>query len=362
MNKVVQFADWVREIRSRIPGFVAGMSVPSSPGRYKFSLSGDIIPESTHWGLGQSTFAARILYIFGLLDDLKRGEISKYILSFKGKDDYVYDREIESRSRFPRFVSAVKSLSPRLYLTYTSKFAETRQAYAALINLGQPILLPRMLKAFDRKSIHEFVAGLNWQNPWGAASQINHLIFFIHFSEYLSADEKKSALDSIEDSLQGYRRADGSFYRKGDLPDINLRIGSAMKIFMGLSLVNRAGPWVNKEIYDLAFKFSGNCNACELFNANYVLYACSKRMAVDREELASSVLSRIGSLREHYWPDYGAFSFYPGKAGTVYYSAVVSKGFAEPDMHGTAMLSWSIFILSAMLGVNQELGLKEPVL
>lgn len=362
MNKLIQFEDWICDVRNQIPLFIREMSVPSSPGRFKFSLSGDVIPEDKHWGLGQTTFVARILYIFGLLDDVKRRELSEYILSFKGRDGYIYDREIEIRSRLPRFVSAIKYLKPHLYFSHTSKFAETRQAYAALINLGRPVAPPRMLETFDGKSIQKFIHSLNWKNPWGAASQVNHLLFFVHFSALFNSDERKRVLDDIEDSLYVYKRVDGSFYLKGDAPDINLKIGAAMKILMGLALINRAGSWVSREIYDLAFQFSGYCDACELFNTNYVLYICSKHLIVNRDLLVSRVLLRADNLREHYWPVHGGFSFHPKRAGSVYYSALVSKGLPEPDMHGTAMLTWGVYILSAMLGIDRNNGLNEPIL
>jgi hypothetical protein len=362
MDKLFLFQEWLYDVRRKMPGFVEGMAVPSCPGRFKFSFSGDVIPREKHWGLAQTTFAVRALLIFGLLSDLHRKEMSRYISSFRSQDGFIYDNEISSRSRLPRLASALRNLNPQIFFNYSSKFAETRQALAALINLGEPIRVPRILPSLDKVSINKFIGDLNWRSPWGAASQINHLIFFTYFDNTLSDVEKKYVFDAVEDALQQYKRSDGAFYVQGRTPPTNQRIGSAMKIFMGLSLANRQNNWVSKDIYNLALTFTEKCDACELFNANYILYVCSRHLNINKDELISRMLSNADKLRDYYWPDYGGFSFYPQRAGTTYYFAKISKGLPEPDLHGTAMLTWGIYIIAATLGIEKKAGLIEPIL
>ena len=66
--------------------------------------------------------------------------------------------------------------------------------------------------------------------------------------------------------------------------------------------------------------------------------------------------------KQFFYPKYSAFSFNKNKSSVGYYGARLSKGFNEPDLHGTAMFIWGILIASKALSIDCELGLRTPIL
>ncbi len=62
---------------------------------------------------------------------------------------------------------------------------------------------------------------------------------------------------------------------------------------------------------------------------------------------------------DYYWPGYGGFSFYKDRANDIYYGKKITKGLAEPDIHGTAMFVWGIALIDKIL--NLGLNFKIPL-
>ena len=70
-------------------------------------------------------------------------------------------------------------------------------------------------------------------------------------------------------------------------------------------------------------------------------------------------IQRIQLYQEHYWEDHGAFSFQNGKANSTYYNATISRGLAEPDIHGTVMFINGIALIADLLEIREKLGIKD---
>jgi len=355
-----EFIEFARVLKKQMPLFVKSMENQNELGKYRFSYSGDIPSQDIHWGLGQSTFAARILYIFDALDQNKKEHIVKYIQTFKQKDGSYYDNYVAKSTLISRFLRAVKNVNLEYLTNKINKRAETRQALATLITLDKE---PDDFKDIDLKNIDvaNYFKNLDWTKPWGAGSHINHLIFFVKYSSLLNENAKDKIYIEIENYLKELKHKDG-FYNKNAKPSNSEKIGALMKILMGLSLIDKEKEFVQQNFIDFALDEMIACDACENFNTLYVLYYCNKHLDYRRGDIEKFALREVSNWMNYYHEKHGAYSFYQGKSGTVYYGAKMSKGLNEPDLHGSAMFAWGILIVAEILGLKEELGLKSPVL
>ena len=57
-------------------------------------------------------------------------------------------------------------------------------------------------------------------------------------------------------------------------------------------------------------------------------------------------------IYENYFPDLGGFSYFKNKSQIHYYGVKISKGFDEPDIHGTLLLLWAISMISDFRNEN----------
>ena len=107
-----EFQQWIRELQTSIPRFVKNMEVPEKPGKYRLSWSGDIPPSSAHWGLGQATFAARVLLIFDALTPVTTRDLAAYILSFEHWNGALYDDYVQKVTRRQRWRDGLRQKKP----------------------------------------------------------------------------------------------------------------------------------------------------------------------------------------------------------------------------------------------------------
>ena len=359
-----RFCEWIDELKRKVPVFVNNMKNAEQPGRYRLSWSGDIVPAHIHWGLAQTTFATRVLLILDTLTNTARHDLTKYILSFSHRNGLIYDEYVQKVTRYQRWFNGIKQRKLDILLNKPNKWAETRQAYAALINLGSKLNRTFHIIELDKTSIKKYINRLDWNNPWGAASCVNHLVFFIHFGSTISEGRKQEFFNYIEQCLKPFQRDDGGFYLKNSQTRTNQKIGSTMKILMGISLIGREYNWIQESHIDLALDSTHeNNDACINFNTIYVLTKALEHTSYRQEEAINFLFRAISVWKkDYYWKKLGAFSFYKGRATSNYYGAQITRGLSEPDLHGTAMFCWGIYIIAKALKIHEECGLREPVL
>ena len=216
---------------------------------------------------------------------------------------------------------------------------------------------------FTPKRIQQYIEQLAWSNPWGAASHVNHLLFFLVYDNTLADGEKQALITLVERCLSPFQRDDGAFYPQHAVPKMHQKIGSAMKILMGMSLAGRVQNWVQPALIDLLLEASREDNACVDFNTIYALTRALTYTPYRQEEAREFLLNTLSVWKnEYYWDDYGAFSFFKQKATTTYYGAPVTRGLPEPDLHGTAMFCWGVYIIAEALGIAETSALHEPIL
>lgn len=356
------FYNWVVELKEKTPIFVSQMENINIPGKYRLTLSGDLINEKVHWGLAQTTFATRILYIFNKLNDYQSENNFKYIKTFQEENGAIYDHAIKIRS-FPRRVYAtLRGANISEFFFYNAiERAETRQAIAALLNLNK--IPDKIYKKIPQTSnaVKKYLKNLNWN--FGAGSNINHLLFFTYVNSKLSNDEKAKIVDLVENYIKDYHQENGLFYNSGVSNDIHQRITFTMKIIMGLTIFNRQNKWINENLFNTLTESLNPIHACQNFNPILLL----SEISTSKKEKLSLVQNKVLEYAERwkndfYFPEHGGFSFNKNKSSISYYGAKISKGYNEPDLHGTAMFVWGVLLVAKILGIKDELGLKIPIL
>ena len=114
-----------------------------------------------------------------------------------------------------------------------------------------------------------------------------------------------------------------------------------------------------ERLIDLCLNTINDGHACNHFNIICVLYYCRKLTDHRKNEIIDYATKRIQLYLEHYWEEYGSFSFFRGKTGSIYYNAKVSKGLSEPDIHGTVMFVNGIALIADLLGIREKLDLND---
>jgi len=357
---ITEIEELLFNIKENTPLFVRRLEDVSCKGKYHFSLSGDIPRQGIRWGLGQSAFAARILYILGALSSDESCNIAEYINTFSHDDGSYYDEYIARATSIRRILLSIKYLNKDHLFNTLNKRAETRQAQAALINLGKK---PKEYNGIDINQINvkDYFGRLDWCKPWASGSHINHLIFFINYSNELTEKRKCELLDQIEEQLEFILNKNSLLHEGGNLP-FNQIIGGLMKILMGLSLVGREAGWVKEKYIDMCLEKSETADACVNFNNLYVLSVSSKHIDYRCDDIKQFMLNEVDRWMKNFYPEHNAFSFYERQAGSMYYGAKVTRGLDEPDMHGTAMYIWGLLLVSDALKLTDKLGFSHPVL
>jgi len=358
----MQDIKWIFELKEKVSQFLEEIKVKKVPGFFHYSLSGDLYDENIKWGLGNTVFAVKIYYTLNLLNDLSSDEkktIANFIKSFQKEDGTIYDPLIKRRALFRNFLSAVKHLDFSNAFGQKTIIAETRQSISALKLLGRKPKIP--FKKFPKtiKEIEKHLLTLNWQKPWGAGSHFSHLIFFLDNSDLTNKEKLNNFAIDWVNKLQNSN--DGS-WSKGD-PSLQQKINGAMKIITGLKVANKMNFQYPEKIIDLCLSAKNDEHACDNFNIIYVLHYANKITDGNYKikEIKEFAQERLKIYKNYYFPEIGGLSFLPHKANVYYYGAKITKGLNEPDIHGTCMFLWGISIITQILEIDKEVGIKEQI-
>ncbi len=336
--------DWLSDLKPKLKFFVESMS-ENNYGYFRYSYSGDLYNSSIKWGLGNSVFATKILYIIDALNELpveKKLNLINSIQRF-GKGAYYYDPIISGFGKKKQLKKWLR-LIPRQELSTTENKhrAESRQTFAALYLLEA---LPK--KPFGHipktpSGIETYLESFDWAFPWAAGSHFSHLLFFLKANQTFF----KQRIDNT--TLINYAKqwvdrvqspSDGCWYRGADV-SMQEKINGAMKVITGLHAAQIYEIPYAKKLIDTALMGANDREACSNFNIAYVLCSCLQcEPTYRRNEIEDFLLERVQIYRQYYYPTYGGFSFNPNRANTVYYGRKISQGKDEPDIHGTIMFT-----------------------
>lgn len=356
--------NWIFELKEKVPQFLERLKGEKIKGFFHYSLSGDLYDENIKWGLGNAVFAAKILYMLNALTDEDCDSISAFITSFQDSEGYIHDPMVQKKSRLRRFLSSIKHYDFNNLWNEQTKRAETRQSFAALRCMGRRPNIPYLHIPYTKDGITKYINQLDWTKPWGAGSHVSHLLFFLNNNNkifYVYKNETEELINHAIVVVNRYQQRDGSWYAHGiDMP-IYQKINGAMKIMTAYETAEK-DDFANPEgLIDLCLSTINDGHACNNFNIVCILYHCSKKTKYKRTEIESYFLERLKLYKEHYWLEHGGFSFFKRRANDIYYGAKVSKGLAEPDIHGTVLFLWGIVLISKILNLNNDLNFKVPI-
>lgn len=328
------------------------------PGFYHYSYSGDYLPEFLHWGLGNSVFALKIMYTLGQFETNKsKAQIIQYIKTFE-TEGYYTDPYIQLLSTPLRFLSSAKNRRIE-YLSYKqTKRAETRQSINALNLTGEQVNYPSEDIPKTATCVEQFIDGLNWQQPWNAGSHFSHLIFMLKNSQL---PERNQLIQCAINHLNRYQQPDGSWYYQST--SLQQKVNGAMKVITGLKIADETIPLhAPKKLVDTCLAASNDDHACDNFNIIYVLKNASKQLNHNYrfKEIQQFAENRLSIYQNYYYPDLGGFSFLPHQANRIYYGAPITKGRAEPDIHGTLMFLWGISLIQQLIKLPIQLNEHQP--
>ncbi len=351
--------DWLYELRENVPRFLVAQRGHTVPGFYHYSYSGDLAPEKVHWGLGNTTFALKILYALNLLDSEGHDfpDMANFIRSFEDREGYIFDPLVARRAWLIEKAIALRSWHFNNFWHQQTKRAETRQAISSLGLIGEKpgktfIDFPK-----TPQEVRSYLTHLEWIRPWGAASHFSHLLFFLHNSElHNKAELIAQAVDWVNE-LQHSK--DGAWYR--GQPNIQQKINGAMKVITGFKVIDYHHTEHLQPLIDLCLAAQNDTHACDNFNIVYVLAYAHLQLPTYRvADIQDFIRRRLEIYRtHHYFPEQGGFSFLPRKANMYYYGAKLSRGLSEPDIHGTALFLWGVCMSAKLLHLKEELGLRE---
>ncbi len=356
--------EWFPDLKENVLRFLQSLQSRTRPGFYRYSYSGDLFNETLHWGLGNSVFAAKILYMLDSLTDQDRKNISSFINSFQDTKGYIFDPVVQKKSFIRRWYYALRSLDFNNLWNEMTRRAETRQSFAALRCLGKRPENPYLHIPYTKEGIERYINSLNWEKPWGAGSHVSHLLFFLHNNRVLFNVHQNDTDELIDFALEitnHYLREDGSWYATGvDMP-MHERVNAAMKMMTAYDAAERNDFFCPEKLIDLCMATINDGHACNNFNIICVLYHCSRKTDYRISEIKEYCLKRLEIYKKHYWPEYGGFSFFERQANRVYYGAKISCGLKEPDIHGTVLFLWGITLITKILGLADTINLKVPI-
>ena len=352
----------VADIKSKLPGFLEKME-GTVPGSYRYSLSGDLFPANYHFGLGNTVFAVRTKFILNMIGREDLIDAATYIKSFQTIDGYIFDPTVMRKSAFRRWYYAGRTLDFNNFFNEQTKRAETRQSLETLGYLGirSDIIFQNIPSTSEQ--VKKYIHSLNWKSPWGASSHISHLLFFLKYNQILFHHSLNNIGDLIKEVIEEINKyqqqEDGSWYDPSVRLPPSEKVNSAMKMMIAHRAAGDYEFRYPERLIDLCLNTINDGHACNHFNIICVLYYSSKLTDHRKNEMIDYAIKRIQLYQEHYWEDHGAFSFQKGKANSTYYNAKISRGFAEPDIHGTVMFLNGIALIADLLEIREKLGIKD---
>ena len=302
MGNIMDKLIWLEEVKSNIPSFLKKLKVDNT-GFYKFSIEGDIYGPECNWGLGQAVYASKLYYMLNdpILLSQNQDQLSNFILKFSKPDGMIYDSFISQKSFFKRIKNLFFKRDFGNIFNAKTNLAETRQAYAALMCLGNsPTDRIRIIKP-EEDFFEDYLNKLDWTHPYAAGSHFSHLLYFLQMEKSffnLSSSKYEKLLSRCFIELDCIKNNDGFWYETG-VTDVNQIINGAMKIMTGLKIIDSLDRIESpSSIIDLCLETKEFHGGCDNLDRLYVLYHCKKLSNHRSEEVMDFAIKQIEFLKD----------------------------------------------------------------
>jgi len=367
MRGMMNQSEWVTSLRDGVAEFLQVLQAVDQPGRFLPCLH-ELTPEGRTATLGFSCFALKIYYTLGLWEKLHPHDREIWIAflkSFQGEGKPKGERLAHNAfidepiityliHQTPWYRRLIESVLPPNHLTHLQRtiIAETKQAIATLAQVGESADKPYGGFPKTEKDVKNYLASLDWMQPWGAGAHASALAVFLKSQapRFLKPEETQRLLDACICFIEAVADRETGAYFKGSLPGYGMLINGAMKVLTALDWLEVPIHYPERLI-DTCLERLPSSEGCHLVDAVYVLYRCSKQTRYNRAQIQSYSAQVLDMIKRHHNPD-GGFSYDIGRSQTCYYGVPISQGFAESDIHGTCLLTWAIAMILEILNNN----------
>lgn len=354
--------EWLAKLNDTLPLYLATLQVPNQRGRFLPCAQG-ATEVGKRVALGFSCFALKIYYTLGLWERLPSDEQEAWIVFLKsfqvdgkwGSDGITHNAFIDPSAI--RYLAGqvtwrrrlIERFFPPRRLTPLQRaiIAETKQAIATLVQVGERPTRPFRGFPTTPAGVRMHLLRLDWTKPWGAGGQASALPVFLKTqSAGFLQHEPRELLDVCSQFFESLADPETGAYFKGSTPEHGQLINGAMKVLTALD-------WLEVPVHhperliDACLERLPSSDGCHLVDAVYVLYRCSQQTQHSRARIQAYCSQVLDMIKQHFNAD-GGFSYYIGRSQTSYYGVPISRGLAESDIHATFLLSWAIAMIAGI--------------
>ena len=365
--------DWISQLTETLPQFMQRLRSPDNPGRFFPCVKG-LTEAGRKVSLGFSTFAVKIYYTIGLWEKISASERdawvgfiklfqtpdSKYLhrvtrCAFIDLAEISYLASMEKFNLYAYWLYVRSQFNPVLltkkqYVIY----AETKQAIATLVQLGDTSYLPYQGYPLTTIALDEYLHHLDWTMPWGAGGRSSVLAVFFKTQcpRFLTLGETQVLLDALSNFYNSIADKITGAYFIGTPPGYNQLINGAMKVLTALDWLEVPIQYPERLI-DTCLTQLPASDGCHLVDTVYVLYRCLHQIDYKKKEIQAYCVAVLEMIKRHYNPD-GGFSYNIGSSQTGYYGVPpITLGLAESDIHGIVLLTWAVAMILEINEVNR---------
>ncbi len=323
--------------------------------------------------LGFSCYALKLLFITKKWDQLnsqKQNEWISFINSFQAnllnlpQNSFVDKVFINDYKSF-NFNKSAKSLIKKtlnifdLY-SYEKPYkvlennirAESKQAIATLFQVNEKNKLDYLDFQQEDEEINKFLNSFNWNKPWHAGAQFSALCVFN--KTQLNGTKREKGIGALNNFIESKLDIDTGMYFENTLPSGSESINGSMKVLTGLDWIDTPIHFPEKLI-DFCLLNEPSSEGCDLVDAVYVLYRCSKQTNYKRKEINNYFNKLQKIILSHYKSDEGGFSYYINRSQEYYYGLKITDGQNRADIHGTLLLLWALSMIYDFQNEENEL-------
>jgi hypothetical protein len=358
----------LHQLNDQLPVYLQRLASPSQMGRFLPCETG-----ATELGrqiaLGYGCFALKAYYMLGLwqgLDAQKKTEWIRFIKSYQVKGPYGGDARAtgafidpplmefhKPRHTFPQRVAQYFKPSSKLTTQQEVISAETKQAIATLLEVGESLDAPYAGFPRSPEGVQEHIGQLDWTKPWGAGGQASALVVFLktQATQLMSEQDVRLLVDVCKNAFISLADAQSGYYFAGNTsPSYDEAVNGAMKVLTALDWLETSVHYP-EQLIDSCLTRLPSPEGCHLVDAVYVLYRCLQFTSHRKQEIQAYCIQVLEMVQKHHNAD-GGLSYSIGRSQTSYYGAPISTGLPESDIHGTILLTWAIAMILDVLEDN----------
>lgn len=223
---------FLQQLNNQLPVYLRRLALPSQMGRFLPCETG-----TTELGkqlaLGYSCFALKTYYMLGLWnaqDAPKQAEWIHSIKSYQVKGQYgghaltanaFIDPALvdfhKPRYTLPQRVVRRFWSSDKLTFQQAVVIAETKQAIATLLEVGENLDQPYAGFPRSPESVQKHISQLDWTKPWGAGGQASALVVFLitQAPQLMNEQDVGALVDVCKNSFTSLVDAQSGLYFRG---------------------------------------------------------------------------------------------------------------------------------------------------